>query len=144
MIKPPETALPPKLLESGRLRGNEWAWPICDIPDVIEAARLRNLLSIGGQLQFRFPEGTCELYWIEVNTSRVVPSNLPWRERVEQTAAVALSQFQALQAHYDFLAEGQSSFGQHLQHFRAGGGDMRDAMCFVWYLKASAENLEHL
>jgi len=139
----PETFLPEYLRESGSVRGNEWAWPIGDIPAIIEAARLHHMVSVGGQLQFRFPDqGTCELYWIEVNTFQIVPRDLPWHERVEQTAAVALLQFQGLQERYDFLAEGQSSFGQYLDLFRASGGDPHDAMCFVWYVEASSKSLE--
>ncbi|TCV68627.1 hypothetical protein [Neorhizobium sp. S3-V5DH] len=139
MTRSPEISLPEKLRENGRLRGNEWAWPVCDIPAVIEAARLAGLVSIGGQLQFRFPEATCELYWIGVDTFPFISSDLAWRERVEKTAVVALSQFRALQKDCDFLAEGQSSFGQHLDSYRAGGGDPRDAMCFVWYLEATGD-----
>jgi hypothetical protein len=138
------TAMPKKLRERGCLRGNEWAWPISDIPAVIEAVRLAGLVSIGGQLQFRFPEATCELYWIEVDTFRSVSSDLPWPERVEQTAVAALSQFLALQQFYDFIAEGQSSFGQALDGYRADGRDPRDALCFVWCVEASADNLEQV
>jgi hypothetical protein len=139
MFSLPETFLPAHIREHGTQRGNEWAWPIADIPDVIEAARLARMVSIGGQLQFRLLEGTCELYWIEVDTSQVTSSDLPWQERVEQTASIALSQFQDLQKRFDFLVEGQSAFGQHLDEFRASGGDPRDAMCFVWYLEAQPE-----
>lgn len=135
MTRSPEISLPEKLRENGRLRGNEWAWPVCDIPAVIEAARLAGLVSIGGQLQFRFPEAICELYWIEVDTFPFVSSALSWRERVEQTAAVALTQFRALQKDCDFVGEGQSSFGQHLNSYKASGGDPRDAMCFVGILR---------
>ena len=139
----PETLLPEHLRNRGNLFGNEWAWPIDDIPAVIEAARLEGLVSLGGQLQFRFPNGgTCELHWIEVDTFQSVPPDLPWQERVEQTAAVALSQFHTLQERYDFVAEGQSSFSQYLDGFRASGGDPREAICFVWYLEAPLRNAE--
>lgn len=128
--------LPASILERGVQHHNEWAWKICDIPHVIEAARAAQLLNIGGQLQFRLPEiGTCELYWIEVNTSRLIPPDIPWRDCVEKAAELALSQFQELSEHYDFLREGQSAFGPHFDEFRARGGEPRNAMCFVWYLK---------
>ena len=56
-----ELRLPHDLLQRASLRGSEYAWPIEDIPKVIEAARQANLASIGGQLQFRLPDGgTCE------------------------------------------------------------------------------------
>jgi hypothetical protein len=140
MFSQPETFLAAHIRERGTLRGNEWAWPISEIPTVIEAARLAGAVNVGGQLQFRLPGGgTCELYWIEVDTLKAIPSDAPRQDRVEQTADVALSQFQDLQQRFDFLAEGQSAFGQHLDAITAAGGDPLDAMCFVWYFEARPE-----
>jgi len=51
------TLLAVDLLARASLRGNEYAWPIADIPMVIDAARAANLVSIVGQLQFRLPDG---------------------------------------------------------------------------------------
>jgi len=131
-----ETRLPEQLLERSTLRGNERAWPVGDIPEVIEAARLADLVSIGGQLQFRFPNGeTCECYWVEVDTFKTVPPDLPWSERVEQTATAAHSQFQGLRERCDFIAEGKSAFGKYLDEFEASGGDLSSAQCFVWYVQ---------
>ena len=133
----PEAALPALLLERATLRGNEFAWPIGDIPDVIEAARSAGLISVGGQLQFRFPSGEiCECYWVEVDTFQSVPADLPWHERVEQTAASALSQFEDLRRRCDFVAEGRSAFRSYMDEFEASGGNLKDAMCFVWYVGA--------
>jgi hypothetical protein len=91
----PELAWPPEVLQGASLAGNEYEWRVKDIPDVIEAARLSNLISIGGQLQFRLPDGgTCECYWVEVDTYKSVDKALPWQERVTRTAEVALRDFQ--------------------------------------------------
>jgi hypothetical protein len=90
----PELRLPHQILRRASLRGNEYAWPIEDICKVIEAAHQANLASIGRQLQFRLPDGgTCECYWVEVDTYKSVSASVPWQERVEQTAAVALADF---------------------------------------------------
>ncbi|GLR47199.1 hypothetical protein [Sphingomonas astaxanthinifaciens] len=138
-----ETLLPDHLLERATRRGNERAWPIHDIPEVIEAARQADLVSVGGQLQLRFPEGgTCECYWVEVDTFKSVSPNLPWLERVEQTAAAARSQFQRLLDKYDFTAEARSSFGKYMDEFVAKGGDINDAIYFVWYLAAQQDASE--
>jgi hypothetical protein len=136
MIDPPEAALPKNLRARARLSGNEWAWAVSDIPALIDAGRAAGLLNVGGQLQFRFPEATCELNWIEVDTSEAAQSDLPWRKRVERTAAAALTQFRALCDRYDFLSEGQTVFGRQIDAYRAKGGDPLDAMCFVWYFEA--------
>jgi hypothetical protein len=131
-----EKALPDYLISRATLRGSELAWPIADIPEVIEAGRLAGLVSIGGQLQFRFPDGiTCECYWVEVDTYRTVSSDLPRSERVTRTAAAALSMYATLQSKYDFSKEGREGFGEHVDRFEASGGCLIDAMCFVWYFE---------
>src|SRR5688572_7821855 len=97
-----ESQLPPEILAIGTLIGNEYAWPVNDIPAVIEAARRSNLVNIGGQLQFRMPGATCECYWVQVDTFKVVPQDLPWAERVAKTADAAIYYFNQLQAEIDF------------------------------------------
>ncbi len=135
-----ETRMPADLLARASLRGNEYAWHPDDIPAVIEAARAANLINIGGQLQFRFPDGgTCECYWVEVNTAKSAGSNaLSWRERVELSAEAALRDFAKLRAEVDFMAAGMEGFGKYLDTFRVEGGDPADAMCFVWYMEGQA------
>jgi hypothetical protein len=131
----PERHLPQELLDRASLRGNELAWRIPDIPLVIEAARNAGLINIGGQLQFRIPNrGTCECYWVEVDTYQSVPTTLPWAERVRQTADVALTGFARLASDHDFLQEGRRGFPTLLQELEEQGGDPADAMCFVWYV----------
>lgn len=133
--------LPRPLLERATLRGNEYAWPIGAIPDVIEAGKAANLLSIGGQLQFRLTDGgTCECYWVGVDTYRSVANDLPWKERVHATAEEGLRQFVALQSRFDFEEEGRSSFAKHIADFEANGGNLADAICFVWYLKGEEDD----
>lgn len=127
--------LPQSLLEKASLRGKEYAWPLAVIPEVIEAARKANLLNIGGQLQFRIPDGgTCDCYWVGVYTYKSVPENLPWAERVDLAAKVALEDFQILRETSDFLAEGREGFSAPIDEYINAGGDINTAMCFVWYL----------
>ena len=40
--------------------------------------------------------------------------------------------FDELKGRFDFLAEGLSSFGPHLNALKAQGGNPADYMCFVW------------
>ena len=128
--------LPSSLMQRASLRGREYAWPLADIPDVIEAARRANLINVGGQLQFRIPgAGTCECYWVEVNTFDHVPKSLPWNERVERTAAAALTAYQQLHSDFDFLAEGRLAFAKQLDELERRGEDPAASMCFVWYAR---------
>lgn len=134
----PEHALPKHILQRASLRGHEYAWRVEDIPDVIGAARLSNLISIGGQLQFRLPESTCECYWVEVGTYKSVDKALPWKMRVVRTAEIAQRDFQALQLKYDFLSEGRYGFAA-LEALVAHGGSIADHMYFVWYVSDSTK-----
>lgn len=139
-MTPAESRLPPHLLERASDEGSELAWSIDDIPEVIEAARVANLVSIGGQLQFRFPSATCECYWIEVDTYKSVPTSASWRERVDQTAAVATAEFSQLSKRFDFLAEGRNSFPDVFAEKEREGQDPAGAMWFVWYVQSEKES----
>src|ERR1700737_4055929 len=139
----PERHLPKELLDRASLRGKEFAWRIADIPEVIEAARRAGLVNVGGQLQFRLPDGgTCECYWVEVDTHRSVSKELPWAERVIQTADVALADFIRLASKYNFLGEGGRVFSTHLKDVEEQGGNPAEMMRFVWYV-LDTEELAH-
>jgi hypothetical protein len=100
---------------------------------VIEAAREAGLVNIGGQLQFRGSDFTCECYWVEVDTYKAVPHDLPFAVRVDRTAEAASEAFEMLRHDLDFLAEGRNAFPKVL-----GGYDdaaLRDLMWVVWYVK---------
>ena len=93
------------------------------------------LISVGGQLQFRLPDGgTFECYWVDVDTYKSVDRALPWTVRVNRTAQVALRDFEALQQRFDFVAEGRMGFQPYLDALVAQGRVPADCMCFVWYV----------
>ena len=139
-MKPAEFSLPKDILAQASVSGSVYAWPIDCIPGVILAARNANLVNIGGQLQFRLNDiGTCECYWIEIDTSKSVSTSLPWPERVAQTAETALAEYSQLPSKFDFLAEGHDAFPKPFADFEKQWGDPADGMCFVWYLEAFDE-----
>jgi hypothetical protein len=133
-----EKALPPELIRRAWLSGSEYAWSLEDIPHVIEAARTAQLINIGGQLQFRLPDGgTAECYWIEVDTYREVDEALPWETRVQLTAEVAKRQFAALPPKDALVEEGRKAFAPYLAEAEKSGYSTADLMWFVWYVAAS-------
>jgi len=135
MTAEPEKLLPSEIVDRASLRGNEYAWPVDDIPAVIDATEAANLVSVGGQLQFRLPDGsTCECYWVDVDALSELPEDLSWQERVRLAASTARRQFDDVRQRYDFANEGRDAFGKILSDFEAKGGSIRDAMCFVWYV----------
>jgi hypothetical protein len=119
------------------VRGQEHAWPVADIPAVINALEAAGLVNVGGQLQLRIPEGaTCECHWIEVDTSSV-GSDLHRADRVAVTAIAAHEQFETLCRDYEFVAEVRSAFPEQVRSFEDAGGDISAHLCFVWYGKAA-------
>ena len=135
-----ELSLPKDILAQASVDGPEFAWPVECIPKVIKAARDADLINIGGQLQFRLRGcGTCECYWVEVDTYKSVLKSLSWQERVIQTANTAPAEYSRLQMEFDFLAEGQRAFPKTFAEYEHLGHDPADAMYFVWYLEAFNE-----
>ena len=131
-----EAHLPPDILARATRNGNEYGWSVADIPQVIEAARAAGLVNIGGQLQFILPNGTCECYWIDVDTFKQLSTSLPWDQQVQLSARIALAEIQRLQKEKDFIAEGRKAFAEHLASYEASGGNLSDVMRFIWYLNA--------
>ena len=124
--------IPATVLRRADLRWNELAWHPEDIPAVIEAARLANLLNLGGDLQIRAPSGgTGEPIGVGVDTNRV-PGDLPWHPRVQEAARVALSDFHALREKLDFEAVARDAFPQLLQEVQ----DPSEAIFFTWFVLA--------
>jgi hypothetical protein len=135
-----EELLPAELISRASSQGEEYAWLIDDIPAVIEAGRSANLVSIGGQLQFRFPDGgVCECYWVAVDTYRSAELSLPWPERVTRTAEAGAKDFAELRRNVDFLKAGREGFAKYLDAELEQGRDPAASMCFVWYLLTEEE-----
>lgn len=134
--------LPEAILARARVDGGEYAWSVEDIPEVIKAARAANLVSLGGQLQFRLKNETCECYWVEVDVAASLPNDLPWAEKVIQAATIALRDFTALRERYDFLAEGRAHFSTMFDRAIDQGETPESAMVFVWHVtRAPAQDV---
>lgn len=130
----PEYHLPPAILEKASVRGREYAWPLNDVEAVVAAARECNLANLGGQAQFRVPEGTCELYWLQVGSTPHLP-NESWREYVSRSAEEVARGFQDLCARKNFVQEGIDNFS-FLRELQARGVDLGQYLCFVLYFEA--------
>lgn len=131
----PEMLLPDTLRSAACRNDGEWGWQPEAIPLVIDEAEKLSLLNIGGQLQFLMPEGTCECYWVEVDAINGEPDGLTWAERVARSATAARQQMIDTSRRYDFIEEGRKAFPEPFAAYEAAGGDVRDCMCFIWYLQ---------
>jgi hypothetical protein len=61
----------------------------------MDAAAASGLANLGGQAQFRIPDGTCDLYWLSLDSGERRP-NETWESYVTRSAAEVLAQFTAL------------------------------------------------
>lgn len=136
MENAPELLLPETIRAAACRSDNEWGWRPEAIPLVIDEAEKLGLLNVGGQLQFLMPEGTCECYWVEVDTLSNEAQGLTWAERVARAANTARQQMADISRRYDFIEEGRKAFPDLFAIYEAAGGDLRDRMCFIWYLEA--------
>lgn len=66
-----EFKLPVHLLEKSIKSGSEYGWRQKDFLEVVEAARKANIAIEGGQIQYLFEEGTCELHWLHYYTEDI-------------------------------------------------------------------------
>ena len=65
--------LPEDLRSKASTAGGEQACRMADVEDMILAARNLAMACIGGQVQFRFPGGTCEAYWVNFDSTERQP-----------------------------------------------------------------------
>ena len=123
-----ERFLPSSVLNRASLRGNEYGWPLAVVEEAVNAAAASGLANLGGQAQFRIPDGTCELYWLSLDSGERWPDE-PWESYVVRSAAEVLVQFAALRERTDFIKE--ALLWPELAQLHATGVDLNQYLCFV-------------
>lgn len=73
------------------------------------SAKEKGLASIGGQVQFRLPDGCCELYWINFD-SNDKNQDESWNEYVVRSADEVIHKFKQVNLEFDLIDEGYKSF----------------------------------
>lgn len=96
--------LPRELTEGATLRGREYAWSPDTFPSVLARAESLGFACLGGQFQFRTPDSTCEMYWLNADAADRSP-NEAWDAYVARSSAEVLSAFSMLHPSTDFRAE---------------------------------------
>ena len=81
----------------------EHAWRQADVEEAIEAARDTGLGCLGGQVQFRPPDGICEAYWLKCDPAERQPEE-SWQEYVSRSADETLEAYRQLCRTTDFRA----------------------------------------
>lgn len=136
MAKDVDVTLPPGFYDHASRRGHEWAWPVSQIREVIEAVRKANAINLGGQLQLRLPGmDTIELPDIEVDALTLMPAGLAWPDQVEASATHALAQLCDLENRFDFEAEARAALIGKIDDGSVQEDLPREVMCFAWYFQ---------
>ena len=129
-----ETLLPPPVLAKATKSGNEYGWPLVDVPEVIDAAESVGLANLGGQPQFIYPDGTCEPYWLNADAADQHDGET-WGAYVARSAAEVRAGFQRLVDEDEF--ESAARQFQFLAEKLDRGEDIMSHLRFVLYFAAN-------
>jgi len=102
--------LPDTMTRGASLEGSEYGWRVDDFPRVLADAAQRGLACVGGQFQFRLPEGaTCEMYWLCADASPRRQDET-WSDYVSRCRAEVEQTFRRLCDETDFRREAVTGF----------------------------------
>ncbi len=125
---------------TGTLRGNEWAWKPSELPAVFQKAKELKIAAIGGTAQFRLPDGTCELYWISIDT-KLPTDNETWEEYAIRSNDEALAQLTHQTQTINFHREA-ANWSFVSEHTLDRGIDPLDFLCYVFYFSDEREFID--
>lgn len=95
MTETEEKHLPIEILQKVIVSGKEYAWKRTDFKEVLSKAVEVGLGIIGGQVQFKLEDGTCELYWYKYDTTERKPGE-NWKVYCQRTKEECLNQFEKI------------------------------------------------
>jgi len=105
-----EQRLPPAILAKAVPTDSlEYGWREADFSDVIEAARRTPMAVVGGQIQYIFPDATCELYWLNYDPAERKPDET-WLSYCNRTAQECQELFVKITSSANAEEEAVSSF----------------------------------
>jgi hypothetical protein len=134
-----EIELPEEIKSKAHIRsGREYAWKKSDFESAVIAAKSNNLASIGGQAQFIFRDGVCEMYWINYDSTGKKPDE-SWESFVNRSADEVLSVFRIVVEVTDFRKEALE-FNFIKDKIETDEIDPLDYLWFVGYFKSKPAN----
>ncbi|WP_131505668.1 hypothetical protein [Mangrovimonas yunxiaonensis] len=127
--------LPKNILDKAVKSGQEFGWKRDDFVDVIDSALSENLAIIGGQVQFKLPDGTCELYWKSYDSNDRLPGE-NWTDYCLRTHHECYEKFKRIDSNDILIKEGIDSF-DFLREKNTNGVDLNVFLIFIIYFKDS-------
>lgn len=130
--------LPSEILKRAILSVEEYGWKRSDIFEVVEKAIEVGLGIIGGQVQFKFPEGTCELYWHKYDTIQRKPVE-NWKKYCQRTKQEFLDKFKKIPTDLELVEEGINSF-PFLKEKSNADIQIENYLIFILYFNAPSDD----
>ena len=126
------------MLEQATLRGQEYSWRIEDFPHILDEAVKHELACQGGVFQFRLPNGTCEMYWLETGVSDQQVSQ-SWHDYVLYCAEKTAHDFKRICEQTDFRRAAKD-WDKVWRELPEPDVDPLDYLCFVAYFADAGGN----
>ena len=126
-----EKYLPKEILQNAIVSGNAYGWKRTDFKNVIKKAVENDLGIIGGQVQFKFPDGTCELYWHKYDSTEK-QNGENWTEYCERTKKECLNQFDNLLSDSELVKDGIENF-EFLKENKNLNLNLTEYLIFILY-----------
>jgi hypothetical protein len=131
--------LPSEILLKSTLSGREYGWKREYFKEVVDSAIKAGLALVGGQVQFKLPNGTCELYWRKYEPKDRVPGE-DWVSYSNRTKKECLEQFDKLPTNQKLIEEGVENF-EFLREKSEQGVNLEDYLIFILYFDNSKTKL---
>jgi hypothetical protein len=126
-----ERRLPETILNKAVKSGSEFGWRQGDFIETIETAIKLKLGIVGGQVQYVFPDGTCELYWLAYDSTDRQPGE-DWSKYCNRTADEVIDKFKNLVTKTDFEKEALTSL-DFLREKKSKGVNLENYKTFIIY-----------
>ncbi len=106
--------LPRDVLIGAPISGTEYGWTIASFPTALASAQAKGLACLGGQFQFRLPDGIYEMYWLEAHASDRGVGEC-WTDYARRSCSEIRQQFQQLVEQTNFVKEADHWPSLHLK-----------------------------
>jgi hypothetical protein len=131
-----DDTLPSELTVGAILQGGEYGWSIAAFPDAQATSIRLGYACLGGQFQFRLDDATCEMYWLNADSSART-SEESWSEYARRSCEEVSQGFQRLAASTDFRKAALD--WPTVQGLHAPGIDPAEFVVFVAYFITEQE-----
>ncbi len=133
-----EYRLPKQIREKAIESCTEFGWRQHDFTEVVEVARQTPMAIVGGQVQYVFNDGTCELYWLSYDPDKRQEYE-EWISYCNRTATQAKEKFDRLIKSTNFEKEAMTF--EFLKNKRDKGIDIEKHRIFIIYFDDSETEL---